>query len=73
MRRVRFDDVYLYRIDGYGVPQWVPREEATLYPTSKMAHGMKRIAQRYEGEAARIVVVKIVPPLRVATVSRRTA
>lgn len=60
-RRVRFDDVYLLRFDGYGIPQWGPADEATLYPTSKMAHAMKRIAKRYEGEAANIAVVVVTP------------
>jgi hypothetical protein len=59
MRLVRFEDVYLYRFDGYGVPEWVPRDEATRYPTSKMAHAMKRIARQYEGDAKNIVVVKL--------------
>jgi hypothetical protein len=59
MRLVRFEDVYLYRFDGYGVPEWVPRDEATRYPTSKMAHAMKRIARQYEGDARNIVVVKL--------------
>ena len=60
MRMVRFEDVYLYRFDGYGVPEWLPREEATRYPSSKMAHAMKRTAKRYEGQEADIVVVKVV-------------
>lgn len=59
MRLVRFEDVYLYRFDGYGVPEWVPREDATRYPSSKMAHAMKRIARRYEGDAKNIVVVRV--------------
>ena len=60
-RMVRFEDVYLYRFDGFGIPQWMPKDEATLYPTSKMAHAMKRIARQYHGFDARIVVVKVVP------------
>lgn len=59
MRMVRFDGTYLYRIDGYGVPEWMPKNQATYYPTSKMAHAMKRIAKRYYGQAANIVVVKV--------------
>lgn len=59
MRMVRFEDVYLYRFDGYGVPQWLPKGEATQYPTSKMAHAMKQIAKRYEGQDADIVVVRV--------------
>lgn len=62
IRMVRFDDVYLYRFDGFGVPQWMPKDEATHYPTSKMAHAMKRIAKQYEGESANIVVVKLATP-----------
>lgn len=62
MRMVRFDDVYLYRFDRFGQPEWLPKDEATKYPTSKMAHAMKRIARKYVGDGA--VVVRIVsrPP-----------
>jgi hypothetical protein len=62
-RLVRRGDDYLRRFDGYGVPEWVPRKRATKYPTRKMAHAMKRIAERYEGIGARIVVVRLVPPI----------
>lgn len=61
LRMVRFDDVYLYRFDADGVPEWMPKDEATHYPTSKMAHEMKRNAKRHEGRSANIVVVKLRP------------
>lgn len=56
---VRFEDVYLYRFDSFGIPQWMPKDQATYYPTSKMAHAMKKLAKRYEGDRADVVVVKL--------------